>query len=843
MASRSARRAVPSRAPFDEPTRSRLTRAVQAALFAGSLTTMAAVPQWAIAQTAASTPRNFQVPAGPLAGALAGFAADAGVSVSAPPELVRGIASPGLSGSFPVAEGLARVLAGTGLEAVPGGDRAWVLRRRAAAATTEASGTTLAAVTVTAQAERNAATEGTGAYNARTVTIGKSDRTLREVPQSVSVVTRQRLDDQNLYTLDEALEATTGITTFQSPSGGKYYYARGFQFSTFQYDGVPLERSSYAIGSGFTSDTSYYDRIEVLRGPAGLMQGAGSPGGTLNLVRKRPQAEKTLSISTSAGSWDNYRTSVDAGGPLNEDGSLRGRASFTREDRHYFYDTAKSRKDVFYGILEYDISPATTIAAGVSSEDLDALPYWGGLPRNADGSAVDVRRSTFTGASWNRWTNRQTTLFADATHRFNDRWTLKAAAMVLKENNDMLYSFGRGAVDPLTGDGMVSRAYLYDFENTNKGIDVHLDGKFDAAGRTHEIVIGANASRLHTDDLAAGLINLGGMNIYDPVSPRQPTLSELMNTSYTAYSQRTVNQTGVYGVARLKLADPLTLVLGGRVSNYSYEVESQKYVSGVQSSTRMDAKHEFTPYGGLIYELNKQWSAYASYADIFEPQSALNASGSLLKPIQGSNVEVGLKGEHFGGKLNTSFALFRINQTNRAQVDYLSDMNCDGWYCSVASGQVRSQGFDAEVSGEVARGLQVFAGYTYTSTQYRKNEEDETQVGLAFNSYTPRHLLRLAADYRLPGALNAWSVGGGVTVQSDNHHTNYGGTGGVARISQPGYAVWNARIGYRIDPRWSVGLNINNLLDKRYYSTIGWLYADSHFGEPRNAMVTLRGTF
>ncbi len=803
-----------------------------------------------MAQTAPATPSarsaTYDIPAGALGPALSRFAASAGITLSFEPTLTDGRNTSGLHGSHTLNSGFTQLLAGSGLEAVPREGGGYTLRRAvggasAAAATTAGTtgAATLGEVQVTAQAERSAVTEGTASYTSRAVTIGRGDLDLREIPQSISVVTRQRMDDQNLYTLDEVMEATTGITTFQSPSGGKYYYSRGFLFSTFQYDGVPLERSSYAIGSGFTNDAFLYDRVEVLRGPAGLLQGAGSPGGTLNLVRKRPTAEKTFAFTASAGSWNHYRTTLDASGALNADGSLRGRAGLSAEDQRYYYDTAKSRKNVLYGVLEYDLSPATTIAAGVSLEDLDSLPYWGGLPRNTDGSAVNVRRSTFTGASWNNWQNKQTTFFADLTHRFNDQWTLKAAGMALKETNDMKYSFGRGAVNAATGDGMVSRAYLYEFENTNRGLDVNLTGHFEAWGLQHQVVVGANASRLKTDDLAAGLINLGPMNIYNPVSPRDPSLAELMNTTYTTTSQRTVRQDGLYGVARLKLAQPLTLVLGGRVGSYKYQVDSQKYLSGVQSTSIMEAKHEFTPYGGLIYDLTPNWSAYVSYTDVFQPQGEEDTAGQFLKPIKGSNYEAGVKGEFLDGKLNTAFALFRIDQVNRAQ--YID--GCDGSNCYVSSGKVRSQGLDAEISGEVARGLQLFAGYTYTSNKYRSNPEDDTQVGLAANTYTPRHLLRVALDYRLPGDLNAWNVGAGANIQSENFHSNYGGTGGVDRITQPGYAVWNARLGYQINKQWSAALNINNLFDKRYFSTIGWLYADNHFGEPRSATVTLRGKF
>ncbi|MFZ4289581.1 TonB-dependent siderophore receptor [Variovorax sp. HJSM1_2] len=838
---------ISSARPFRPFRLSRVTLGTRSLCFSLALAAgSAAMAQTTPANPAART-ASYDIPAGALGPALSRFAASAGITLSFEPTLTDGRSTAGLHGSHTLSSGFSQLLAGSGLEAVPREGGGYTLRRAtgasSAAAASAAGATTLGEVQVTAQAERSAITEGSASYTSANVSIGRGDLSLREIPQSISVVTRQRMDDQNLYTLDEVLEATTGVTTFQSPSGGKYYYSRGFLFSTFQYDGVPLERSSYAIGSGFTSDSFLYDRVEVLRGPAGLLQGAGSPGGTLNLVRKRPTAEKTFVFSASAGSWDHYRSTLDASGALNADGSLRGRAGLSAEDQRYFYDTAKSRKNVLYGTLEFDISAATSIAAGVSIEDLDALPYWGGLPRNTDGSAVNVRRSTFTGANWNTWQNTQKTLFADLTHRFNDQWTLKAAGMVLKESNDMQYSFGRGAVNAASGDGMVSRAYLYDFENTNKGLDVNLTGHFSAWGLQQQMVLGANASRLKTDDLAAGLINLGPMNIYNPVSPREPSLSELMNTSYTSYSQRTVRQDGLYGVGRLKLTEPLTLVLGGRVGSYHYQVDSQRYMTGAQASSRMDASHEFTPYGGLIYDLNKNWSTYVSYTDVFQPQGELDAAGQFLKPIKGSNLEAGVKGSFYDGKLNTALALFRIDQVNRAQVDYNADMNCDGWYCSTASGKVRSQGVDAEISGEVLRGLQLFAGYTYTSNKYRSNPEDETQVGQTANSYTPRHLLRVAADYRLPGDLSAWNLGLGANIQSENFHTNYGGTGGVDRITQPGYAVWNARLGYQINKQWSAALNINNLFDKRYFSTIGWLYADNHFGEPRNATLTLRGKF
>ncbi|MGE8410364.1 MAG: TonB-dependent siderophore receptor [Pseudomonas sp.] len=786
-------------------------------------------------------PQTWSINAGSLAQVLARFASDSGVTLQYSPELARGLSSPGLQGHFGIEEGFLKLLAGTGLQAVRRGDGVYGLEPLPQ---NNSGALNLEPLNISGR-QVQATTEDSGSYTSNAATIGKSTHRLKDIPQSVSVITRKAMDDQRLDTLDEVLEKTTGVTTFQSPSGGKYIYSRGFEVEAIQYDGVPLDRRYYAIGSSFTSDTLLYDRVEVLRGANGLLQGSGNPGAAINLVRKRPKAEPALSVTASAGSWDTYRQTLDASTPLTADGALRGRLVAAHEDQNYFYDTAESRKNVLYGILEYDLGDATTVAAGASVEDLHAVPFFSGLPRNKDGSAVNAGRSTFTGADWNKWDNKQTTYFADVTHDFNEDWRLKASGSYMRETNYILYSFGRGSVDPATGDGMRSRAYLYDFENVNKGADINLTGKWRTAGLEHEVVVGANASDLQTDDLQAGLLNLGSINLYNPVSPQRPTQEQLLGTTYAGTSRGKISQNGVYGVVRYKLAEPLTLVLGGRTSNYKYDYQLQRFNTGSPAPAHASESGVFTPYGGLIFALNEQWSAYASYADIFKPQTELSEDTSTLKPITGSNYELGLKGELFDGRVNTSFALFRVDQNNRAQYDYNSECGRNGEdNCYVDGGKARAQGFDAEISGEVLDGLQLFAGYTYTKTEYLNDPGDGTTAsGATFNSYTPRHMLRFWADYNLPDQLDQWTVGGGATIQSENYHSNFGGTDGVGDIEQAGYAIWNARLAYRINQNFSVSLNGNNLFDKKYYSTIGWLYAANHYGDPRNYTVTLRADF
>lgn len=803
-----------------------LVRAIHAALLCATVgAAMPVVAADAATPSSAQASWSFAIASGSLTEALSRFASAAGVALSFDAAQTEGRRSPGLRGEYTVESGFATLLAGSGLQAVRQGNGSFILLGGGGSGALE-----LGATSVTGLVS-GATTEDSRSYTSSRVTLGKGEHSLKEIPQSVTVITRQRMDDQNLNTLDQVLEQSTGITTFQSPSGGKYVYSRGFEVDTYQYDGVAMNRRFYTRGNSFVADTLIYDRVELLRGANGLLQGSGGPGAAINLVRKRPKAEPAVSITASAGSWDTYRQSIDASTPLTADGALRGRVVAGHEDRDYFYDTAESRKNVLYGILEYEFSPATVLAVGASAEDLKSTPFFGGLPRNQDGSGVNASRSTFYGADWNKWNNKQVTYFTDLTHDFNADWRLKVAGSYVRETNDMLYAFSRGAINEATGNGVNARAYLYDFENTNKAIDINLTGKWQAFEREHEVIVGANANDLENDDLMAGNYTFPGFipDIYDPVSPPRPSDETLLNLPYSAYTDGRIRQNGIYGVVRYKLADPLTAVLGGRVSNYTSTFDSTSVQTGVTSPSKVKETGVVTPYAGLIYALNEQWSAYVSYADIFQPQTDITADNQTIEPIVGSNYELGLKGELLDGRVNTSVSIFRIEQENKAFYDELGAVS--------ATGTVRAKGFDAEISGEVLTDLQLFAGYTYTTTKNIKADEGE---GESFNPATPRHMLRLWADYRLPGEWNRLSIGAGGSVQSKTYNANFYAP---PKIEQGGYAIWNARVGYRFNENFSAAINGNNLLDKRYFSTVGHLASDSYFGEPRNYTLTLKAEF
>lgn len=805
-------------------TRSRMSLAVRHALFAGLLAggpLLLAVPMAQAESSTSQQTRSYAIPAGNLDQVLNRFASEAGILFSTDAQLTAGKRSPGLSGNYSVDEGLARLLAGTGLRAINAGGN------YALQPVGDGSAVELGATAINAS-QLGTTTEGTGSYTTGAVTIGKGTHSLKEIPQSVSVITRQQLDDQAITDLRDAVNHTTGLVGATGIGPGMVISSRGFQIDDWQYDGVPMPRNHSVLGNWATQDLVFFDRVEILRGASGLLQGAGSPGGAINLVRKRGQAAPTVSFTGKAGSWDHYGLQADAGGPLNENGSIRGRMVIDQDDSHSFTDYVWSKTTSLYGALDFDLSPDTTLGIGVSDSNLDSRPMVRGLPRYPDGRDIGFSRSTYSGATWNRNDIQQNTVYLDLEHRFDDNWSFKASTLRMREHNDSTHQRMHGDVAE-DGSGLDFADWITNFESTKLGLDMALNGKFEAFSLEQELTVGGNYSKYTTDDFYARRFVAGG-NIFDIDHHRpKPTLDDILSSpggrgTSAAYD---VRQKGLYGSWRVKLAEPLTAVIGARTSWYDYAYTEPGYKDS------MTETGEFTPYVGLVYDLTREWAVYASYTDVFEPQSARTAEQAILEPVIGSNYEVGLKGELFDGRVNTSLALFRYDQKNRAVTDEASGYACDGWYCSTASGKVRSQGLEAEISGEVLTDLQLFAGYTYNTTKFIDDPKNE---GSIYSQWTPKHMLRMWADYKLPGEWNRISVGGGFTSQS--HTVSYD-----REFDVSGFTVWSARLGYQLTPEIDLAVNANNLFDKRYYLP-GYAAADgsNNFGDPRNLMFSVKYT-
>lgn len=768
--------------------------------------------------------RQFAIPTGPLSGALNRFGREAGIMLSFSTQATQGLQSPGVSGVHTAASGLAALLKGTGLAATRQASGAYVV----AAAAPDDSAVALPMVQVTAQAQ-GATTENTGSYTGRATTIGKMEQSLRETPQSVSVITRQFMDDRNLVSLDEVMAQATGATRSQRNFGSHTFTVRGFAMNAYLKDGVP--GSEYDDTSTMPTDMAIYDRVEILRGAAGLIVGAGDPSGVVNLVRKRPRAEAHADLNLSAASWSNYRAEIDAGKPLNEAGTLRGRVVAAYQDKHTFQDVTHAREGLLYGVLEADLGRDTTLTLGGRRQENKIHGYTVfGLPRYSDGNALDVARSTSLAQDWNLHDVNGSNLFAELEHRFGGGWKARAAANYNKGAFSQQVAITRGMVDPLTLSGpLLYSLYFRDIEVESKGVDASLTGSVQALGGTHELMAGFNWSKQYqrtrdTSVDSALPVNIFNVNHQAVARPARP------DWGVDAWSND--QRYGVYASARLELARPLHLLLGGRVSWMDYQ-ETDAIGGGKLADNREN--HQFTPYAGLIYDLNPQWSLYASYADTFQVQSGYrSANGAPLKPAIGANYEAGLKGELYEGRLNLSAAVFQIRKDDLAVLDEQSLGMCPtslaSTDCYRNGSTLRSKGVELEASGEVAPGWQLMAGYTFVTSR--------DDAGASISSETPHHLFKASTSYRLSGALQALTLGAGVQAQS--HYAFPAPDDGSVTMGEGGRAVWDLNGSYRINSKWTAQLNVNNLFDKRYYAMLGSLRRGNYFGEPRSVSLMLR---
>ncbi|WP_353172715.1 TonB-dependent siderophore receptor [Paracandidimonas soli] len=796
--------------------------------FAGSVLVLSAWPASAQAQAVLPAQasqqniRRYDIPAGPLSTVLARFASESGVLVAGAGELGRGKTSPGLSGSLAPQAALDALLAGTGLAALPGPGGTYRLREIPRASSGGVA--QLGAVTVTGS-RLGETTEGTGSYTTRAMsTATRLSLSPRETPQSVSVLTRQQMEDQGISTLDDAVQSITGLVMqkgYYSGNSGSFS-ARGFAVDNMMLDGLPTGMGANGTFNADNADLAIYDRIEVVRGANGLTSGSGNPAASINLVRKRPTAEPQVSLTASAGSWDNYQLQLDAADALNKAKTLRGRAVFAMQDKDNFYSVAHDRTQQLYGILEADIASGTTLTFGAHYRKYENDGGYQEFPTRDDGSQFGLPRSTTLGNAYDFWNQTDTTVFAEIDHRFANGWKARLSAVKRWQKLDMMFSSIGGSEGAFTQN---TQAYWLD--NSQTSLDAMLSGPLDLFGRTHEAVIGVSQRKAINDNYGDWSIRSNPLPLdpwnWDPHAAEAPGP---INPDRWTY-QYTLREKGLYSSARFSLSDPLSVIIGARMSWYDYEN------NGTGAGYKIT--QEITPYAGLVFDLDDRHSVYASWTEIFLPQEKRDINNELLKPITGTNYELGIKGEYYGGRLNTSLAVFQINQRNRAISDLSGPNPCPGsiqGYCQRASGEVESKGVELEVSGELMSGWQATAGYTYVSAKYVR-DSDPANVGKPFDTDYPRHQFKASTTYRLPGDYSRWRVGGSLYVQSGIRASD------DERIQQGGYAIFGLHAGYRFNDKLDLRLNVNNLFDKMYYQGLGWSTGGNSYGAPRNFMLTL----
>lgn len=654
--------------------------------------------------------------------------------------------------------------------------------------------------------------------------------TLQETPQSVSVITKDRIQDQHLDTILDVVNAAVGVSSSQVDNVRNTFQSRGFEISNYQVDGVPLSWSLAGDSGETIIDTALYERIEFVRGATGLLTGAGNPSASINLVRKHATYSDLRGYASAGiGSWNNRQLTADVSNGLNTDGSVRGRLVAKYDEGDTFTDSYHNKTTVLYGALDADLSADTLLQLGLSyQKNQPKGVFWGGLASfYSDGSPTHFDRSTTTTADWTRWQTINKSAFANLIHTFSNgwQWTLNLNQMNYSADTKLLYL--SGTVDTSTG---ALSAYPYRSSGTSKqgSINMQLQGDYRLLGMDNSFVTGLLYSKqdAKADAFAASGYDLlsSDINHWSGSSYPEPDWA----SSGTVAQDQTTTQKGLYAATRLNLTERFKVIVGGRVSNWRRD--------GISYGATLDFGDSgvFVPYAGALYDLNPHHRLYASYTEIFQPQNYQDRDGNFLDPLKGKASEIGVKSRFLHDRLHTSVALFDIQQDNLAQTDpgYTVPGSINQAY-RAAQG-TKSKGFEVEVVGQPVDGWNINAGYT----QYRAKDA----AGVAVNTDQPTRQFKLFSTYNF-SALPQLTVGGGVNWQDRIYYNGTNPvTGASYQLKQGAYALVSLMGRYALTPQLSLQLNVNNLLDKTYYSQVSF-FSQYLYGKPRNAQLTLSYRF
>jgi outer membrane receptor for ferric coprogen and ferric-rhodotorulic acid len=649
---------------------------------------------------------------------------------------------------------------------------------------------------------------------------------LRETPQSVSVVTRAQIEDFQLNDVNSLLTTVPGINVQAAETDRVYFSARGFEIQTFQVDGIGVPFAFY-VQTG-SIDTAPYDHIEVVRGAPGLLSSTGNPSAVVNFIRKRPTRDLQASASGQYGSFDHLRGDADVSVPLTSDGSIRARAVGAITDEDSYLDRYHLRRWVGYGIVEADLGPNTVVSGGYQHQDHKTNgAMWGALPLTyTDGTRIDYDRSANVAPKWSSWNIIDRQIFGDVTHQLGNGWVARFSAIrrATSENDELFYVYGnpvRGDADGIapnpTNPDELQAIYSYPgafrAQTRNLTMEAYVTGPVTLFGRQHDVNIGVNRSaqryiQTSSYDNAAIGVPLAFPDLLEGNFPK-PTFPEPFSTDFATSQNTHTRRETVYGFVRLHVADPLKIMLGGNLTHAT----SSGFSYGVDSNFD---NTKFLPFTGATLELSPNLSLYGSYATIFNPQTAIDENGRILDPIEGDNLEAGIKGEWFGGRLNASAAIFRVNQRNTAEsIGFVAGR-------TISRGvDARSEGIELDVGGRLAEGLQVTGGYTLMRVS-----DEQGDPALRYN---PRNTARLNVSYS-PPVLPALKLGASGQYQSRIFSPD-------GALTQKGYALVDLLAGYTLNERVSASVNLRNVTNTKYLTSLN--FAGGYYGAPRTILGTV----
>lgn len=666
--------------------------------------------------------------------------------------------------------------------------------------------------------------EGQGGYAAVETTAGsKLAIAITELPQSVSVVTREQLDQHPGAKADETLRYSAGVnaSTYGTDADTDWLYVRGFQAdqSGVFLDNLPLYQTGFGT---FIVDPFLLERIEVLKGPASVLYGGANVGGIVNYVGKRPTGDSFLYTEAGINNFGNAYVGVDAG-DVAANGDLSYRVTGKLSGGGWETDDVQDLRGNVLGSVKWTPSEATAITLHGSFQNIDLehtssgfLPYYGTATDTLEGVRIP-RDLRYGDSNFDEYDRQQATLGYELEHEIDGNWTVRQNLRYAAVSLDESYVYSGGV---LTGTLLNRFAFGHETEVGTFSLDNQLQGTIQTGPLEHKLLLGLDYKNYHIDQLQ-------GFAAVDPIDVEDPVYGiAVPPLLYYIDNEISMNQLGVYAQDQIRL-DDFILTLNGRYDRVRTELDNQL-------NPRASATNEegvFTGRVGLGYEFDNGLTPYVSYATSFNPSLSTDATGALLQSETGEQWEAGIKYEpsFFDGLITAS--IFNIERANVAGPDPVVIGS------QAATGTVNLWGAELEAAAKVGD-FTVKGALTYLEAEVLESAGtafDPVPVG---NSpvQIPQLTASLGVEYTIPdGALQGLTVGAGMRYLGESWADNANTT----RV--PDATLFDASLRYEKDD-WGVGLTISNILDASYVASCQSLSVCG-YGAGRSATLSVHKTW
>ena len=767
-------------------------------------------PDSAIEITQVEPTYAFHIASKPLPEAMIDFSAVTGLEVLYTEPAPFDQTAPALEGTLTANQALDQLTAGSGLRYRYTNANTVTLQREVAQ---EADGSAIVLSPITVEGQSESAYGPVDGYLAtRSATATKMDVPIIDTPAAIQVIPRDVIEDQGARRLSDVVRNTSGVQA-SGANGGRndLFLIRGFAANRIARDGF-LSASSF--GDAAQLGLANVERVEVLKGPPSVLYGPADPGGLVNIVTKKPEAEPHYYLTGQAGSFDFYKSDIDLNQPLTEDRKLLARLNAS-------YENADSFRDRFINSERIQIAPSLRwLATSRTTVDLDLEYYdrrhqfdYGVIA--VDGKAPALPRERFLGEERDRVDSDEIRIQASVDHELNDDWSLRTLARFSDTNAVSTQSWPLG----LAADGRTlnRRSFAFDQDFQNYALQANLTGKFATGPLEHQLLFGAdgNFTRFESIAYSADL---------DPIDIFNPVYGAALGTRTAPGTQdRRVDFYGIYLQDLISFGDRWKLLLGGRYDT----VKTQFDRNDVSVTDKWD--QAFSPRAGLVFQPIDDLSLYASYTTSFlPPLTGAGFDGEEFEPEEGEQFEVGVKRDWFDGRLSTTLAAFQLTRSNVSTADPQNP----GF--SIQVGEQRSRGVEFDIAGELAPGWRIIGSLAYLDTEVIK--DNTLPVGNQLIN-APKWSGSLWTTYAFHGnPLRGLEIGGGVFVVGDRKADF------ANQVDVDGYARVDLFARYEVNDNISLALNVDNLFDENYIDGVnGSNFMDP--GAPRSVFGAVQVKF